>query len=355
MVSRFQTTAFLVGCLLGTFSAQSQEVPKLTLRIEQTIPVLGPTDGFHLPLKCDRAGNIYIRSARSFREPILKISPEGQKRAEFSLVAAPSWENGEFYDFAVRPDGDVYLLAARRGKNRTIEPGILQFSEQGRFRLAIELDLAPYSLNQLAVFGTGEFLISGWKRERRAIAPGVLTNAEQEHAQNLVEPLLAILNPAGEITHQIPIPEAGEKAPGEEASSIPLRAISLAAAAYGDDGFIYLMLRQENARILVLSPQSGVVRTLAVSSPSEKFSPTDLRYSSGIGLIVQFDERLDERRFDPRRGIISLINPQTGERLMDYQLTSELGGILGCHTSRGFFFVQVNGQRQLVFHRTTPR
>ncbi len=106
----------LVSLFLALVLGHAQEAAKLTLRLEQTIPVRAVTGGFSLPLKCDREGNVYIRSASSFREPVLKVSPDGQKLADFSLASVPDWEKGEFYDFAIRPDGEVYLLAARRGQ-----------------------------------------------------------------------------------------------------------------------------------------------------------------------------------------------------------------------------------------------
>ncbi len=355
MKKSFFASGVVVLLFLATVQAGAQEPSKLILKLEQTTPVPSVTRGFDLALKCDREGNVYIRSARGFSEPLLKISLNGEKLAEFSVASATGWENGEFYEFAVRPDGGVDLLAARRGKGRTIEPGIVQFSEQGRFRYATQLDVAPYAINQLVVFGTEEFLTSGWKRERPAGESEAQASNNQAQKEDLVEPLLAVVNPVGETVQRLRIGGRDQEAPGEQALTVSWRAISLATAAPGDDGFNFLMQREENAKVLVVSPQSGVVGALDVSSPKDKFSPTDLRYSSGIGLIVQFDERLDERRFDPQNGVISLVHPQTGERLADYQLAPEVGGILGCHPPRGFLFVQVNNQRQGVFHRATSR
>ncbi len=238
-------------------------------------------------------------------------------------------------------------------KGGKIESAILQFNEQGKFRFVTDLDFDPFYVNQLAVFSTGEFLISGWKREpptRNGQA-----NNEQAQEEELVEPLLAVVNPAGEMVHRLRFAPADEEATSETPETLPRSAISLAATATGDDGFLYLMLREGNARIFVISPVSGVVKSLEVTPPGENLSPMSLRYTPGVGLLIQFGERVDERRFDPRNGVLPLVHPQTGERLVDYQLNPELGGILGCHTSRGFLFVQVSPQRQVAFHRAVPR
>ncbi len=225
----------------------------------------------------------------------------------------------------------MYLLAARRGEERQIEPGIVQFSEQGRFRFTTELDAASYSLNQLAVFSTGDFLILGWERERPRTASLGETDRKQEQREDFVEPLLAVVNTAGEIEQRRRLGDT-ESAPSEGAETVSLRSLSLATAVAGDDGFVYLMLREEPARILVLSLAQGIVRNLLVIPPGETLSPMYLHYSQGVGLQVQFGERRGKRRMDLRSSFISLVHPQTGERLVDYRVTPEIGGILGCHT-----------------------
>jgi len=53
--------------------------------------------------------------------------------------------------------------------------------------------------------------------------------------------------------------------------------------------------------------------------------------------------------------VFSLVNPEIGERLYDYQSNTRLGGALGCYTPKGLLFLGATKDRQFAILRAVPR
>jgi hypothetical protein len=346
-----------VACSLGVGGQDPSRIP---LRLDKVVPVAGLQGGAIIdPVKCDSAGNIYARfdQPKAFVAPVIKITADGERKAVFSLEGAKDWEEGEFYDFAAQPDGGMYLLAARRGKGREIQHAILSFDEEGKFRYAIPLKVLLTSVDQLAVFPSGEFLITGWNKAENS-ATG--NQESQANKRPHVEARLLVLSQNGELQRPVSLAGDFEGAPVGRSKPKPLlmqeSSISLGRTAIGDSGEIFLKFRTATPEVYALLPRATVVRRIDVAPPSEESQALNIWFASGTGLVVQFAERRPQGRgFNTALSVISIVDPQTGERLYDYQVTGDIGGVFACYAPKGFLFLWTDQEGRLNLRRAVPR
>jgi hypothetical protein len=323
------------------------------LKKGEDLVVTGFSGSVALPVRCDSAGNTYLRfnDPTPFQAPVFKLSRKGEKKAVFSLVDANAWEKAQCYDFAVGLGGEVFLLASRLGKDRRIESAILVFSENGTFRESIPISIENFSVDQLAAFSTGEFLVMGWKRPE----PGAMPATSGSPEQDLVEAMVFVMDRSGRQVREInlttiPATDKSRSKPGRE---LARSAISLARTAAGNDGTLYLLLRTEPAVILAVPPRAAWLRSIPLEPPAPEHHATDVRFATGYGLLVQFAKRLSEGRYDTANALFSIIDPQTGEHLYEYQSSSEVGGAFACFTGREFTFLTAKGS-ELTLRTARP-
>jgi hypothetical protein len=313
------------------------------------------------PTKCDAAGNIYVRfdQPKVFAAPVVKISSDGEKKAVFSLESAKDWETGEFYDFAVRSDGSLYLLAARWGKGREIERAILSFDEQGKYRFAMPLKASLKSVRHLAAFSTGEFLVAGWQESRSSSQKNQDESQAQPSQPPDVDVRTLVLSPNGDLLREVSLAEdlsAGTTAHASQSKPLLMQesAFSLGRTAPGENGEVFLMFRASIPEVYAIFPQAQVVRKVEVAPPSRDSQALKVLFSSGRGLVVQFAERGTGKSYNTALSVISVVDPQTGERLYDYQVTGEIGGSFACYAPKGLLFLWTDKDGRLVLRRVVP-
>jgi hypothetical protein len=332
----------------------------MKLEITQEFPIAGKgLVGMYDPLRCDGKGSVYLRFAGggpSFSQPIVKLTSEGEQKAAFSTdtVSGP-WGGSQVYDFAVGRDGQVFVLTARLGDKgaRKIESAVLSFGDDGKHRFTTELNLPMTVPSRLAVFGSGEFLVTGYRKLESS------SGQSREGAEPDVEPVAVVLNRSGELVQQIDFSsEPGAAAAGGPRGALWSReAVDLSSCALGDDGNIYLMFRDKNPLIYVLSRHGTVIGMVNVEAPSERAIAREIHPAPGMGLLLKFGETAGQSKFYPAdKTVFSLVDPATGDRIADYESSMRVGSALGCYTSRGLLFVgKAKEARQLAILRALPR
>jgi hypothetical protein len=349
-------SAWVLLCFIGV--GQSQEVTRTQLRLAEVAPVSGIAGAPTLPIRCDGSGNIYVRSdyPSPFQAPVYKVNGKGEKKATFSLEGVNGWEDSQFYDFAVGPGGEVYLLAARMAKGRKIENSVLSFSDDGNFRFATAIDIPSFSIDQIAVYSTGEFLVMGWKRSDVATKASSSDSSADAAKQDFVEPMILVLDRSGHLVREVTLADAPALSKDKSVPPMQLArpAISLARTAAGDDGSIYILLRTEKATIFSVPPRANVVRRLEVQPPGEEYGALDIRYSSGMGLVILFARKVGTGRWDTANAVFSIVDPERGERLYDYQSTPEVGGAFACYAHGTFLFWNAKDGKPVI-RQVVPR
>jgi hypothetical protein len=337
--------------LVVVVSLSAQEPPRLPLRLKETVAVpqqrAVPISG---PIKCDAKGNIYLRSylprTNPLAAPVMKISTEGKRTAEFKIDSAPGFEGALVDDFAVDLRGKVYMLSIK-GKD---ELDIVAFGPDGKYDSTIKLDLL-FMPGQLAVFRSGEFLVSGEKID--------------ENRQPVGEPFTALFSRNGRLVKELSLPEDVKKEVDSsqeeksDAASTPVkqesgefaRAISLGHAAPADDGNIYLMRATSTPLVYVISPAGTVLRRLTVEPPSRNSTPVAMKVAGGR-LAVLFAQYYPTADF--QQHLLSLINAETGEAIAHYVSTPEIGGALACYTPDGLIFLAGTKTGDLVIRHDYP-
>jgi hypothetical protein len=352
---------YLTGIAAG--EGLTQEVPRLQLKVESVISVQGMMGGAILhPIKCDGSGNVYLRfeQPNAFFEPVVKISPKGERLAFFSQESVPGWEKGHMYDFDVGPDGAIHLLVARQiPKTRKVEHAVLTFTERGTHRSTTAIEAKFTSVDRVVAFSTGEFLLVGWRKlEQEGQAREGETSEGASKKEPPVEPVSVILDRGGNVIQEVdfsgPVPssEGGDTSNGRP--TVERTAVAAGVAVSGDDGNIYFMFRDEKPALLVLSATGEIVRVVKVGSPVERAVPLSLKQATGQGLLVHFAEKGPGQSFNTGASIFSLVNPQTGERMADWHSTPGVGGALACYTPGGLIFVG-NREGNVAILRVAPR
>ena len=328
--------ALPLALALASQPLTGQDLSASRLRLKDTVPVhsqdLGPLI-LQVPVKCDADANVYLRKYQltDFEAtPIVKISQEGKPEATFEIRSAPGFEKGAAYDFAVGLQGEVYLLAAKR----IGEWHIVKFNPDGRYDSTFTLEpfLEP---RQLAVFPSGEFLVSGKE----------LSEKDKEPTGKL---LTAIYDRLGRLMWEVSLPRDVE-AGLEEAQAV---ALSLTTAVAADDGNIYLMRATASPRVYVISPGGSVLRRLVIPPPAEDFRPITMKTAGGR-IAIQFEE--DSPAGTGALELFSVVDAQTGEKFADYLSTPETGGTFACYTPSGFTFLATRGEPlRLTIIQATP-
>jgi hypothetical protein len=132
-------------------------------------------------------------------------------------------------------------------------------------------------------------------------------------------------------------------------------AISLGRSAAGEQGEILLMFRTSTPEVYAILPRAQVVKRIEIVPPSKESQALNISFASGTGLIVQFAEKGPGGAYNTALSVISIVDPQTGERLYDYQATGEIGGAFACYTPRGLLFLWTDQDGRLILRRTVPR
>ncbi len=347
---------FLLAWAQGDTNAQSsQEIP---LRVRSAIAVNGETAGiFMMPLKCNAQGDVYVRGylpGDLLAAPVVKLSKEGKRIAVYALRSAIGFEKaGDAINFEVAPRGEVLLLVTKSATER----GLVRFHEDGRFDKYIPLE-AFFDPNHIAVFSTGELLITGIRFPDEK-APG--------------EPFTGVFDRFGKLLRELhldgdvrfdqeeppkaaPAKESGpEKVleirdTGEEDRYSP---VSLGTAFAADDGNVYL-LRVGKAPLLYQITAGGEPKRISIPPVPPGFRLLSIKVAGGRAVLA-FEENAGGtvERPAPPKHFLFLIDLATGEKLLDYVVPPGAGAF-ACYTPDALIFLGSGQNQTLTLKKLTP-
>jgi hypothetical protein len=354
----------ITGLVASTLLAQ--EAPQLPLRPKEAVPIAGLYSGAIMgTAKCDASGNLYVRlydlSSDGLASPVLKISSDGKSVSRFDIRSVSGFESAEVDDFAVDPRGNVYLLRSKPG-----EPvALVVFNPGGSYDSIVKLD-SQFEAIQLAIFSSGEYLVSGTKEDEEC-----QNSDEKEKNSELADkPFTGVFDRVGRLILEVTLPKdiqnqkeghdppsaavnKSESAkPTQSQSSDFRQAMVLGRAVSTRDGNIYLMRASRRPIIYIISPAGSVLRRLEIGPPSQDAVASDLHVAAGK-LAVKFAERDPAGRY--RKHSVVLVNAESGETLALYPVTPAIGGALACYTGDRFAFFGANEQGQLVIRYASPQ
>lgn len=343
-------------------------VPQYTLEANGTTPLGGLDWLTALYPTCDAQGNVYLRilpgslSSDMFTTPVTEFSSDGERKTTFSLAAAPGWAQGEFIDFAVSDDGNVYLLADRLAPHRKVDYAILGFDRDGSHILTAPLDFPVYTYDHIAAFSTGEFLVIGGKKAQAPPPriPGTPITAKQLHHQEPeVEPLGFVVHDDGRLIQEVVLPADPLDVDRGKATGPPLVVTGSAeqgraAVVPGTDGNIYLMIAGSVPFVYAISSAGKIVHSFAVQLPSPAYTPIGMKWAGGLGGLLIESAAMKNGGFSTSQMLLSVVDTTTGQRIADYHIGPELGVLPACFNQRHIYFVaSLNGK--MVLREAEPR
>jgi hypothetical protein len=336
--------AALMLWLAGVTSLFGQTTVPLKLSEAIRVPdLLRRSLVVRVPIKCDAEGNIYLRfyqDPRLGESPVLRISADGRCAKTLDASSHPDLADKsiQLADFAVDLRGKLYQVLNTLKGGRPAGSYIVEFDDTGSPGGAIHFK-PGFSPMQVAVFPSGEFLVTGIRHER---VKGTET----------VTALTAIVDRRGDILKELFLPGdvKGEfrQAVGVEPDPDrdPTAAISLGITAPGEDGNVYVVRKGEKPFVLVVSPAGEVVRRVEIAPPREEFRTVDVRVS-GASLLVQLVEH-GARGERGDRYIYAVLDWETGEVRIQYD-GDEIGGMFACYTPNAFTFLTTRDAQMYLY------
>ena len=279
--------------------------------------------GIAYPTICDEQGRLYVKlieAGPGMEGPLFRLSTKGIVEAEFDTSGALTNR------YAVRPDGGVIMIHSD-GSTKFID----NFAPDGRREssVALERPPIPFFPSQLAVFYSGEILVSGLQYH-----PGYKAST-------------AIFEPTGHLVKELVLDgdEEIERAIGQEARAQQqnISAIDSSVAITGDDGLVYLMRATSPVTVYAISASGEVVRKIVVRPPSDKASPNFGIRIAKNRLAVQFRQTCDDTPDSCRSSAYAVVDATTSKELARYEADKEAAGTMACfapNPDRFFIFSQ---------------
>jgi hypothetical protein len=295
------------------------------------VPVSVPGDyhgGIAFPTACDEQGRLYVKLVKAgpgMVGPLFRLSSKGVVEAEFDTSGAL------INRYAVRPNGGVIMMHTD-GRIKFVD----NFAPDGtrESSVALERPPDPFFPSQLAVFHSGEILISGLQYQ-----PGY-------------KAATAIYDPTGRLVKQlvldgdVDIERAIDKDTRSQQQNTS--AIDTSVAITGDDGLVYLMRATSPASVYAISAAGDVVRKIVVSPPTSTGSPYfGLRVVKNR-LVVKFSRSCDSTADSNscRSSTYAVVDATTGQRLAAYEADKEAADTMACYApdpDRFFIFSDRQG------------
>jgi hypothetical protein len=275
------------------------------------VTATGRYQGIAFPTTCDEQGRLYVKfdmvGLGMAGSPLLRLSRNGAVEAKFDTSKAL------INRYAVRPDGGVVTVRSERA-GKFID----NFSSDGKFEssVLIEHPTIPFFPSQLAVFPSGEILVSGLQYEAGYRA----STAIFDRTGRLLKQFA--LDGDEEIERAV----AGDTRAQQRYSS----AIDQSAAIRGDDGLVYLMRATSPVTVYAISADGEVVRKIVVDAPGGKGLPDFGIRVAKNRLAVQFRQACDTNVHPCRTDRYAVLDATTGKRLADYETDKEAVGTMAC-------------------------
>lgn len=294
--------------------------------------------------KCDDAGNIYFRSTGDIASqnyhpisslPIREVGLDGRPKGLFSLKDVS--QGLLAIDFYVAGDGSVYQ-AARSESERAVY--VIAYTANGTFRSKVRVQGEFFVPYQIAVFPSGEILLSGI------------------HGAYNRTPFTAVYREDGKLIKEIYEPEDEDARKRAEAGEPGFRPSGIESSndfvtrgdvALGSDGNVYLLRAASPALIYVISSCGEVVRKLQVGSPDSGLWAGRLNSANRI-LAISFLQK------DANTGMIQTVD-YDGNPIASYSSTDgrTYPGLLGCFTPQRFTFLSLKNGQNLRVTTAVPK
>jgi hypothetical protein len=321
-------------------SAGSGASGMLQLTAAAKIPLVGTLVGKG---RCDDRGDIYVRFMDAdmnrmhhgiTKIPIEKINPDGRPAAVFRVTDAFADISGK--DFFVSGDGQVY----QAGFMPDGAVYVIEFAKGGSLKSKIRIESTAFIPYQIAVFESGEFLLSG--------TTGV---------SNGQRPFTGVFDGHGKLINEIYEPEdedSRRRAEAGELDFVPDGTNSGNAfvwhgdAALGSDGNAYLLRAASPALVYVISPRGQIVRKLRIDAPDAGLVAESIKPAAGK-LAISFLNR------GMITGMIKVVDLH-GVSIANYSSDNvRTPGLPGCYVSGGFIFLDDDPDHNLYLRRSDPR
>jgi hypothetical protein len=327
--SRYMNKLHAVLALLATALPIAAQTKILVAKSRVPVAVVGDyRGGIAFPTTCDDQGRLYVKLFKSgpgMVGPLFRLSSKGVVEAEFDTTG------GLINRYAARPDGGVIMMHVD-GASKFVD----NFAPNGTRESSVRLEPppTPFFPSQLAVFHSGEILISGLQYH-----PGYkASTAIYDQAGHLVKQL--VLDGDAEIEQAI--------AKDTRAQQQNARAVDTSVAITGDDGLVYLMRATSPVAVYAISAAGDVIRKIVVSAPTNtglpEFGIRVVRNRLAVQFYGSCDSTVD---FDSCRGsAYTVVDATTGQKLGAYEGDKEVSGIIACYSpdpDRFFIFSQERG------------
>jgi hypothetical protein len=264
--------------------AQSAEKPAKKpidghlVRVETVTAPSELADGFLEPLRCDNDGNVYFRTEIAGAPAIHKLNAKGERIAVFEANSNPNLKVDAATYFAIDPNsGELYELVYPHEIHRYV----YTYKSDGTFKSAVKLQPGfAFFPDQLAVFPSGQFLVSGSEYDKDKAAPRW--------------PFTGIFAADGSLLKEFDLGDEKQlhdlAVAGDERVVRPGSTSNLAVAnsrvEMGGDGNAYLMRWGDPATIYAISPGGEVVRRFTVDSGETGYLPSAMHvYKNRIAIL----------------------------------------------------------------------
>lgn len=296
---------------------------------------------------CDEDGNIYLRPYVSQRvsglpsstSPVQRMKPDGSLGEVFQNTDAEG-KKLVTEGVAVSADGKVYQAGLSDKPDYAVY--VTEFAKDGSVKSRTRLQTDYFIAYQLAVFKSGEFLVSG-------------TKGKDGHT-----PFTAVFSSDGKLLKEVTEPEDADLAKKAEAgdrsfdslqtSESGNSAVSYGDAASGSDGNVYLMRGTSPAQIYVVSPHGEVVRKLRIDPGQSGFVAHTIR-ASKEGLAIAFGIRWEKSDL-----IIKAVT-YSGDPLGTYVLKDHYLSPtqFACYSGASFTFLATTTENKVLLHTVEAR
>jgi hypothetical protein len=333
----------LTSCPLG---AQSQ------LRPFAEIPAPGIANSVTAgPTRCDPHGDIYMRIASEpdvSRQLLARIGRDGSMTTfnpeKVTDIELRGWF---FQDFAISRD-TVCLLATISSKADPAQHYVLRFNQAGDYKGSLRLD-ADFDAEQLALFDSGELLVSGteqtgWGKDAR------------------FQTITAMFDKQGKFLKRIELEEervrSDKPEPSEASDYTKVSAGVTLGAAESDGGEIYVLRAAVPPLIFVISAAGTAARRFVLELPSGYSRVSKMRVSQGQIAIEFVKPKGGEKpapgapvAYDMLEAEYVVYDAFSGNKLASYVRAPEVPGSFVCFDGQGtleFLGVTESGTRKIV-------
>jgi hypothetical protein len=332
----------VASVLVGAANAQLA-----VLRVEKTVvskATFGSNDTVAGGATCDSGGNIYVRvfdPAKQEGRPVLMFDGAGALQAKFRSPHLAKLVGPEI-PFAVLQNGGIVTADWEYP-----DIYVVRFSADGRYESEVKLNFTGFFPYQLAVFPSGELLVSGIERERQAHSVDRAFTAIFDKSGHLIKRLK--LEGDEEIDQAI---ELGDSRYAQEGGHGNF-AVESGGLSTGEDGNVYLERSTSPAIVYVISSSGNVIRKLNVAPSTSGDRPFEMQLSKGK-LAFVFDGWLGSRSSgNPSLVVVDAAN---GDKLEDMGAEGGIGLFgLACYASESdrFTFVGMSAAKHVEI--TTAR